>query len=219
MEANDALGTGQIQVELARLPQWRYCLGALCTALVCESSAAALELLAGIGALAEEANHHPAVDWRYDTLFITLTSHDAGGRVTEHDAAMARAISGRAEATGATARPELLHIMEIAIDTPDAERISEVWRTALGYEEHANGNLVDPYGRGPAMWFQETPTPHENRFHLDVTVPFSESAAALDALGAAGAELDRENAPLWVVATDQQGNRLCISTEAGRDVG
>ena len=30
------------------------------------------------GRLAQEANHHPDVDWRYDTLFVALTSHDAG---------------------------------------------------------------------------------------------------------------------------------------------
>ncbi|MET1065959.1 MAG: 4a-hydroxytetrahydrobiopterin dehydratase [Arthrobacter sp.] len=217
MPARDVLNREEIQENLAQLPEWRYGLGALRTALKCGSSAAALDLLSAIGALAQESNHHPDVDWRYDTLFITLTSHDAGGRVTARDAAMAHSISTKAQAAGATPRPELLRTVEIAIDTDDPEAISEIWRTALGYKMQKDGSLTDPYGRGPAIWFQETQSPNVNRFHLDVTVPFSESAPTLDALTSAGATLDDEHAPMWVVATDAQGNRLCISTEAGRD--
>ena len=175
-----------------------------------------MDLFSTIGALAQESNHHPDVDWRYDTLFLTLTSHDAGGRVTARDVALARSISKKAQDAGVTPRPELLRTVEIAIDTEAPEAISEVWRTALGYKKQADGRLTDPFGRGPAIWFQETPSPSVNRFHLDVTVPFSESAPTLDALASVGATLDDEHAPMWVVATDAQGNRLCISTEAGR---
>jgi 4a-hydroxytetrahydrobiopterin dehydratase len=216
MAAKDVLTHDEIQADLLRLPEWRYGLGALRTALRCESSAAALDLLSTIGGLAQEANHHPDVDWRYDALFITLTSHDAGGRVTARDVTLARAISKQAQVTGARPSPELLRTVEIAIDTDAPEAISEVWRTALGYKMRENGSLSDPYGRGPAIWFQESPSPSVNRLHLDVTVPFSESASTLDALKSVGATLDHEHAPMWVVATDAQGNRLCISTEAGR---
>jgi 4a-hydroxytetrahydrobiopterin dehydratase len=216
MPAGDVLNQEQIQANLLQLPEWRYGLGALRTALRCESSGAAVELLSTIGGLAEESNHHPDVDWRYDTLFVTLTSHDAGGRVTARDVTLARAISKQAQATGVTPLPELLRTVEIAIDTDAAEAISEVWRTALGYKMREDGSLTDPYGRGPAIWFQESPSPSVNRLHLDVTVPFSESASTLEALARVGATLDDEHAPMWVVATDAQGNRLCISTEAGR---
>ncbi|RJU00289.1 4a-hydroxytetrahydrobiopterin dehydratase [Arthrobacter frigidicola] len=216
MPAADALKQEQIHASLLELPEWRYGLGALRTALRCESSAAALDLFATIGGLAQESDHHPDVDWRYDTLFITLTSHDAGDRVTARDAALAREISKQAQAHGAAPRPELLRTVEIAIDTDAPEAISEVWRTALGYTMREDGSLTDPYGRGPAVWFQESPTPSVNRLHVDVTVPFSESASTVDALANVGATLDHEHAPMWVVATDAQGNRLCISTEAGR---
>jgi 4a-hydroxytetrahydrobiopterin dehydratase len=216
MPARDVLNQEQIQANLLQLPEWRYGLGALRTALRCRSSATALDLLSTIGGLAEESNHHPDVDWRYDTLFITLTSHDAGSRVTARDVTLARAISTQAQATGVTPVPELLRTVEIAIDTDAPEAISEVWRTALGYKMREDGSLTDPYGRGPAIWFQESQSPSANRLHIDVTVPFSESASTLDALASVGATLDHEHAPMWVVATDAQGNRLCISTEAGR---
>ncbi len=216
MPARNALNQEQIQADLLQLPEWRYGLGALRTAFRCRSSATALELLSTIGELAEESGHHPDVDWRYDTLFITLTSHDAGDRVTARDVTLARAISKQAQAAGVTSLPELLRTVEIAIDTDAPEAISEVWRTALGYRRRDDGSLADPYGRGPAIWFQQSQSPNVNRLHLDVTVPFSESASTLDALASVGATLDDEHAPMWVVATDAQGNRLCISTEAGR---
>lgn len=218
MPAQDVLTTEQVHANLTALPQWRYGLGALRTALKCESSASALALFSTIGALAQEANHHPDVDWRYDTLFITLTSHDAGSKVTTRDAALARSISAEALNAGATARPELLRTVEIALDTDDVEAISETWRTALGYKRQDDGSLTDPFGRGPALWFQETATPNVNRFHLDVTVPYSESAPILDTLAAGGAALDDGAAPRFVVATDAQGNRLCICTEKDREV-
>ncbi|WP_353987491.1 4a-hydroxytetrahydrobiopterin dehydratase [Ruicaihuangia caeni] len=217
MAATDVLNRQQIQANLIQLPEWRYGLGALRTVFKCESSAGALNLLSTIGELAEESGHHPDVDWRYDTLFVTLTSHDAGDRVTARDVALARWISRQAQVSGATPLPALLRTVEIAIDTDAPEAISEVWRTALAYKRHEDGSLTDPYGRGPAIWFQESQSPNLNRFHLDVTVPFSESASTLDALASVGATLNDEHAPMWVVATDAQGNRLCISTEAGRD--
>ncbi|MCU6481620.1 4a-hydroxytetrahydrobiopterin dehydratase [Arthrobacter sp. A2-55] len=216
MAANDALTRPEIDAELASLPDWTLGLGALRTALKCPTSAAALELFAAIGALAQEANHHPDVDWRYDTLFVALTSHDAGSKVTARDVALARAISAAASEAGAAARPELLHTVEIAIDTDDADAISETWRAALGYRKAEDGALVDPFGRGPSVWFQQTATPNVNRFHLDVTVPYSQSPGVLSAVEAAGASLDHGAAPRFVIATDAQGNRLCVCTEAGR---
>lgn len=216
MSATDVLGNDQIKANLAQLPQWRYGLGAFRTVLTCESSAVALSLFAAIGELAQDANHHPDVDWRYDTLFIALTSHDAGGTVTARDAALARSISSQATAMGATAHPELLRTVELALDTDNPAAISAMWKTALGYRELPDGSLVDGFGRGPAIWFQNTETPNSNRFHVDVTVPFDQSIPILRALEAAGAVLDHTDAPRWVVATDAQGNRLCICTEEGR---
>ncbi|WP_104109240.1 4a-hydroxytetrahydrobiopterin dehydratase [Arthrobacter sp. N199823] len=104
---DDVLTRTRIDIELQSLPQWRD-LGDLRTVLKCPTSAGALELFAAIGELAEKANHHPDVDWRYDTLFIATSSHDAGGQITARDIALARAISNAAQRAGAVARPELI---------------------------------------------------------------------------------------------------------------
>lgn len=104
---DDVLTRTQIEAELATLPQWRFT-GELCTVLKCPTSAVALDLFAAVGEAAQQANHHPDVDWRYDTLFISTRSHDAGGQVTARDVALARNISRAAEAAGAEAKPEMI---------------------------------------------------------------------------------------------------------------
>lgn len=104
---DDVLTKTAIDTELATLPHWRYT-GELRTVLKCPTSAIALDLFATIGEVAQKANHHPDVDWRYDTLYISTSSHDAGGQVTARDVALARSISLAAVAAGAVAKTELI---------------------------------------------------------------------------------------------------------------
>lgn len=105
MPADDVLTRSQIDAALAKLPDWRY-VGDLRTVLKCSTSAIALDLFAKVGRLAQEANHHPDVDWRYDTLFIATSSHDAGGQLTKRDFALAEGISAAAAELEAVAEPE-----------------------------------------------------------------------------------------------------------------
>jgi 4a-hydroxytetrahydrobiopterin dehydratase len=52
---------------------------------------AALAFVNAVGALAEDANHHPDIDIRWNTVTLRLTSHDSGGLTTK-DVALARAV-------------------------------------------------------------------------------------------------------------------------------
>ncbi|HWC57409.1 MAG TPA: 4a-hydroxytetrahydrobiopterin dehydratase [Candidatus Paceibacterota bacterium] len=45
-----------------------------------------------VAAVAEAQQHHPDIDIRYTTITFTLSTHDAGGTLTEKDRALARAI-------------------------------------------------------------------------------------------------------------------------------
>jgi 4a-hydroxytetrahydrobiopterin dehydratase len=211
----DKLSRTGIDEALAGLPDWRYRLGGFVTVYKTPTAAAALQLIAAVGRLAEEQNHHPDLDWRYNRVFLRFTSHDAGGVVTPRDVTAAGAASAAAAEVGASAEPGLHRTVEVGVDTTDAAEISEVWRVALGYKKGPGTDLLDPHGRGPSIWFQETPTPHGSRMHLDVHRSRAESAAVLEKTGATGALMNRDHAPDWVVDTDPQGNRLCLCTEAG----
>lgn len=217
MAVHDVLSREQIDAELATLPGWRFRLGGLATVLKCPTSAMALELLARIGELAQKANHHPDVDWRYDTLFVALSSHDAGSKVTARDAALATSISAAGKSVGAVEEPSRLRSLEITLDTDDIGAIAPVWAAALGFVAGAPDDVRDPASRLPTLWFQQTVTPNANRFHLDIYVPASETEKVLAAVEDAGASLDRSHAPSFVIATDAQGNRLCICSEEGRE--
>ena len=98
---DDILSEGQIDEALAELPDWRYRHGGLVTAYKTPSAPAALELIAAVGRLAEEQNHHPDLEWRYNRVFLRYSSHDAGDQVTRRDVAAGAA----AAAVGATAEP------------------------------------------------------------------------------------------------------------------
>lgn len=201
---------------LKELPDWRYVDGALRTAYKCNSSRVATSLFVAVAAAAEDANHHPDVDWRYDMLFVALSSHDAGG-VTDRDLNLAATISEKAKAAEAKVRLELVRTMDICIDTNDPEPIAELWREALGYVRDKSGALVDPHGRCPAVWFQVTPTPNTSRLHMDINMPVSHAADKLEQAEKLGGALGHVGTPSWTVVTDAQGNRFCFCTEAPHD--
>jgi 4a-hydroxytetrahydrobiopterin dehydratase len=211
----DILTGTQLDEALAALPDWRYRLGGLVTVYKAPTPAAALELVAAVGRLAEEQDHHPDMDWRYNRVFLRYSSHDAGTEVTPRDVRAAAAASAAAAAVAATAEPGLHRTVEVGIDSQDPEGIAEVWRLALGYRRGRSGDLVDPYGRGPSLWFQETGTPNASRLHLDIHRSKAESGPVLEKVQATGALMNRDHAPDWVVVTDAQGNRLCLCTEEG----
>lgn len=106
MGVEDKLDSKQIDEQLRTLPDWRHSEGALVTVFKLENGRAALDFIAGAGELAEEANHHPDLDWRYNKVFIRLTSHDAGSAVTTRDVAAATSLSQLAIRLGATAQPD-----------------------------------------------------------------------------------------------------------------
>ncbi|WP_346924647.1 4a-hydroxytetrahydrobiopterin dehydratase [uncultured Arthrobacter sp.] len=105
MAATDVLNERQVDAALAGLPDWRSRLGGLVTVYKAPTAAAALELIAAVGRLAEEQNHHPDLDWRYRRVFLRYSSHDAGDKVTRRDVAAATAAGEAAARIGAVAEP------------------------------------------------------------------------------------------------------------------
>lgn len=179
-----------------------------------------LHLVEAIGAAAEERNHHPEVTLAFAYVDVHLVSHDAGG-VTDRDMELARRISVIARSLDVRADLAAPVTLELALDTADPDEIAPFWSAVLtGEEGNAEGHdVIDPTGRVPLLWFQDT-DPHDpprQRFHLDVWVGADQAAARIEAALAAGGVVDDDGeAPSFTVLADAQGNRVCICTIADR---
>lgn len=74
---------------LASLPGWRHEHDALVRDLVFPSFRDALAFMVRAGFEAEALDHHPEWTNCYNRLSIRLSTHDAGGRVTDRDVELA----------------------------------------------------------------------------------------------------------------------------------
>ena len=208
------------QVEAELLEDWRFMFDALHARFATGDFATGLDLVAGIGQEAEKVDHHPDVDLRYPHVDVTLSSHDVGG-VTSRDVALAREISKHAGRLGADARAHEVSVLELALDTADAEEVKPFWAALLGYRAPEDDELAlsDPDGRGPTLWFQQTEAHEEprQRFHLDLRVPPESAEQRIrQAVEAGGTVVDDARAPAFTVLADAQGNRACVTTWLGR---
>lgn len=204
---------------------WRLVLGAVYTEVLTPDLAAAVAVATVVAEVAgPQAQGHLNLDVRGDRVVMRLRSADG---VTAHDIALARRISAALAERGAATAPGDVSVqaIEVAIDAIDIPAVRPFWKAVTGYVDEAgpsdlSGGLVDPAGRGPALWFQQmdVPRPQRNRIHLDVDVPHDQAAARIEAALAAGGVLlsDRAAPAFWVLA-DAEGNEVCVCTWQGRD--
>ncbi len=71
---------------------WELLGGRLVRVVVLGDFKAALAFVNSVGDLAEQRNHHPDIDIRYNRVTLALVTHDSGG-ITQLDIDLARAIS------------------------------------------------------------------------------------------------------------------------------
>ena len=207
------------EIAAAGLADWVHLRDALHTRLVADW-ATGLRLVAAIGAAAEAVDHHPDLDLRYGHLDVRLTSHDVRG-LRRRDLRLARTISDLAAAEGVVARPLAAQLLELALDTPDAEAVLPFWREVLAAHE-VTEPAYGPELRGdalPALWFQASGSEEpRQRFHLDLWVApevVEERIAA--AVAAGGLLASAADAPAFWVLADPEGNRVCLCTWQDRD--
>lgn len=86
------LRSEDVAAQLLDLPGWAYEDDRLVRTVQLASFAAALDLVVAVGGEAEDMNHHPDVDLRYDRVRFALWTHVAGG-VTQYDIELAHRIS------------------------------------------------------------------------------------------------------------------------------
>jgi 4a-hydroxytetrahydrobiopterin dehydratase len=83
-----ALSTQEIESSLKNLPGWQVESGELVRTFQFSDFRAALSFVNAVAELAENANHHPDIDIRYNRVRLALMTHDAGG-ITEKDVDLA----------------------------------------------------------------------------------------------------------------------------------
>jgi 4a-hydroxytetrahydrobiopterin dehydratase len=205
---------------------WRLILGAIYAEVLAPSLVEAAEAASlSVSAVGADGQGRLMVDVRADRAVLRLQSADVGA-VTGRDVRLAHEVSGALAARGWLPTPGggSVQALEIAIDALDIPLVRPFWKAVTEYADEAgselNAALLDPSGRGPAIWFQQmdAPRPQRNRIHLDVDVPHEAASARIDAAIAAGGRLLSDDAaPAYWVLADPEGNEACICTWQGRD--
>ena len=201
---------------------WRLVLGAIYTEVLTLTLAEAAQAAStAVSAVGTDGQRHLTVDIRADRAVLRLQSADVGA-VTGRDVRLARMVSGVVATTPAAAA---VQGVEVAIDALDIAAVRPFWKAITDYVDEPgpsdlSDGLIDPFGRGPAIWFQQmdAPRPQRNRIHLDIDVPHEAALARIDAaIAAGGTLLSDEAAPAFWVLADPEGNEACICTWQGRD--
>lgn len=204
---------------------WRLVLGAIYADVEVGSLAQGAQVAALAASIAgDDGDGHLSIDLRTDRVVLRLQSA-ATGAVTGTDIRLAQSLASSLTADGRRLRPGTVQAMEIAIDALDIAAVRAFWKAVTGYVDEPgpsdlSDGLIDPLGRGPALWFQQmdAPRPQRNRIHLDVDVPHDAAAERLEAAIAAGGRLLSDSAaPAFWVLADPEGNEACICTWQGRD--
>lgn len=86
------LTDSEIQQALGNLPGWRRSGVVIQRIFEFPDFKTAMEFVNKIADAAEQANHHPDIDIRYNKVTMSLMSHDAGG-ITKRDVRMAERIN------------------------------------------------------------------------------------------------------------------------------
>jgi 4a-hydroxytetrahydrobiopterin dehydratase len=83
------LTTKQIKASLKAVVDWSQSAQAICRTFKFEGFLNSIAFVNHITRIAQNLNHYPDIDIRFDQVTLTLTTHDAGG-ITEKDFSVAR---------------------------------------------------------------------------------------------------------------------------------
>jgi 4a-hydroxytetrahydrobiopterin dehydratase len=101
LESLESFAAGQVKMEearitllLATLPEWHRDGQIISRTFQFKDFPAAMKFVNVVAELAEQAQHHPDVDIRWNKVTLALTTHDAAG-LTEKDFALAKQFDAR----------------------------------------------------------------------------------------------------------------------------
>lgn len=87
------MNSQQVTLALTEVPDWVLRDGAIEVWRRFSTFAGALEFVVRVGTVAEDMDHHPDVDLRFNTVRVAVSTHSAGG-LTELDFELARRVDG-----------------------------------------------------------------------------------------------------------------------------
>jgi 4a-hydroxytetrahydrobiopterin dehydratase len=93
------LDDAHLQPALASLPQWQRQGETISRTYEFADFPAAIKFVNAVAAMAEQVQHHPDIDVRWNKVTLALSTHDAGG-LTEKDFVLAREFDATAVANG-----------------------------------------------------------------------------------------------------------------------
>ncbi len=82
----------EIEIALKDLQGWSFQNDSLVKTFSFKDFRTAFAFMTRVAFLAEEHQHHPRFDNVYNSVTLSLKTHDAGNKVTEKDLALARSI-------------------------------------------------------------------------------------------------------------------------------
>jgi len=89
MPSRDPLSDAAIDDALSDLEGWSHADDKLQKTYEFSDFREAISFVVRLSFYAEEMNHHPELENVYNTVSVALTTHDAGGQVTEMDVELA----------------------------------------------------------------------------------------------------------------------------------
>ncbi|MDX3691608.1 4a-hydroxytetrahydrobiopterin dehydratase [Streptomyces europaeiscabiei] len=98
----EPLSQKEIEDRLAELPGWSLDEGRIARSYRLGSHFAATALVVHIAQTQEELGHHSDLTLGYNTVSLTISTHSAGGAVTEKDFELARRVEALAPGHGAS---------------------------------------------------------------------------------------------------------------------
>lgn len=92
----DLLNASEIKEALKRIPEWEHEKKAIERAFEFDDFTQAMDFVNAVAEIAEEQEHHPEIDIRYNKVILRLSTHSEGG-LTDLDFDVAEKIDTLAE--------------------------------------------------------------------------------------------------------------------------
>jgi 4a-hydroxytetrahydrobiopterin dehydratase len=208
----------EVEQRLDALPGWVRLRDRLLTTVVAPDFISAIRVLDAVAEQADQLNHHPDVDLRYNRLLFALTTHSAGG-ITEQDFALADRIDEVARRLGSQVESPAAQTLQLQVACRDPQQLIDFWGEALHLtrrDADAQVHLVDAAETlDLVLEHVDPPPPATDRVRLAVEVPLTAASERVGAALSSGGHLrDASHAPAWWVLADAEGNELQVHTDA-----